>query len=166
MNKTIKALAVIVLFVLAGISCQKLLPSAPADDEILDGPVEGLTPEQRSIFIRGDIAFNDEIFTKETGLGPLFVATSCGSCHAGDGKGHPFTMLTRFGQSDTINGNQFLNQGGPKLQHSAIPGLTPNQIPTRATCPTFMPPAITGLGFLEAVTDATILALADPPDAD
>ena len=166
MNKTIKVLAVIALFVLVGLSCQKLLPSTPADDEILDGPVEGLTPEQLSIFIRGDIAFNDEIFTKETGLGPLFVATSCGSCHAGDGKGHPFTMLTRFGQSDTINGNQFLSQGGPQLQHRAIPGFAPEQIPAGATFSKFMPPANTGLGFLEAVPDATILALADPHDAD
>src|SRR5688572_12232180 len=165
MKKTIKALAVIVLFVLAGISCQKLLPSAPADDEILDGPVEGLTPEQRSIFIRGDIAFNDEIFTKETGLGPLFVATSCGSCHAGDGKGHPFTTLTRFGQVDTF-ANQFLSQGGPQLQNRAIPGFTPEQIPPGTAFSKFTPPANTGLGFLEAVSDATLLALSDPNDAN
>src|SRR5215510_9592460 len=84
------------------VSCSKLFPSAPADDEILDGPLEGLTNEQRAVFLRGDVAFNDDVFTKETGLGPLFVATSCGSCHAGDGKGHPFTTLTRFGQSDTV----------------------------------------------------------------
>src|SRR5687767_7261586 len=147
MKKTIKALAVIVLFVLAGISCQKLLPSAPADDEILDGPVEGLTPEQRSIFIRGDIAFNDEIFTKETGLGPLFVATSCGSCHAGDGKGHPFSSLTRFGQSDTIS-NQFLHLGGPQLQHRGVNGFKPETIPAGASFSSFTPPANTGLGFL------------------
>src|SRR5687767_9528620 len=166
MKKTIKALAVIVLFVLAGISCQKLLPSAPADDEILDGPVEGLTPEQRSIFIRGDIAFNDEIFTKENGLGPLFVATSCGTCHAGDGKGHPFTTLTRFGQSDTIQGNLFLHLGGPQLQDRAIPGFVPEQIPAGSTFSKFTPPANTGLGLIDAVPDAAILALADPGDAD
>lgn len=147
------------------ISCNKLLPSAPAEDEILDGPVEGLTAEQRAIFLRGDIAFNDDIFTKETGLGPLFVATSCGTCHAGDGKGHPFTTLTRFGQSDTL-GNQFLQSGGPQLQHRAVPGFTPEQIPAGATFSKFTPPANTGLGFLEAVSDATILALSDPSDTD
>jgi CxxC motif-containing protein (DUF1111 family) len=164
-NKTIKVTAAIFVFIWAGISCQKLLPAAPPDDELLDGPVEGLTPEQNAIFLKGDIAFNDDVFTPQTGLGPLFVATSCGTCHAGDGKGHPFTALTRFGQTDA-SGNQFLNQGGPQLQHRAIPGFLPEQIPAGATFSKFMPPANTGLGFLEAVTDASILALADENDAN
>src|ERR1700741_1772336 len=111
----------IISIVMTGIiACQKLLPGLPTDDSILDGPVEGLTPEQNAIFLRGDIAFNDEIFTTANGLGPGFVATSCGSCHAGDGKGHPFTTLVRFGQSDTTNGNMFLHMGGPQLQNRAI----------------------------------------------
>jgi len=132
MNNRIKVIAAIGFFVLAGIGCQKLLPGTPPHDELLDGPVEGLTGEQNETFLRGDIAFNDEVFTTQTGLGPLFVATSCGSCHAGDGKGHPFTALTRFGQTDA-SGNQFLNQGGPQLQHRAIPGFMPEQIPAGAT---------------------------------
>lgn len=164
--KKIKVIYCVFLFVLIGISCQKLLPSAPNDDEILDGPVEGLTFEQKAIFLRGDIAFNDDVFTAEKGLGPLFVATSCGSCHAGDGKGHPFTTLTRFGQSDTVNGNIFLQMRGPQLQNRAIPGFIPEQIPPGATFSKFTPPANTGLGFLEAVSDATLLALADPNDAN
>ncbi len=158
-------MAAIILFVTGALSCQKLLPSALADDELLDGPVTGLTPEQNATFIKGDLAFNDEVFTPQTGLGPLFVATSCGSCHAGDGKGHPFTTLTRFGQANA-SGNQFLNQGGPQLQHLAIPGFLPEQIPTGATFSKFMPPAVTGLGFLEAVPDASILALADENDVN
>ena len=102
MNNRLKTICIICLLILAGIGCQKLLPKLPADDSILDGPVDGLTNEQNGIFLRGDIAFNDDVFTSQTGLGPLFVATSCGSCHAGDGKGHPFTTLTRFGQIDTL----------------------------------------------------------------
>ncbi|NII26007.1 c-type cytochrome [Pseudoflavitalea sp. X16] len=145
------------------IACEKLMPKAPADDSILDGPVEGLTPEQSVQFLRGDVAFNDEVFTPETGLGPLFVATSCGTCHAGDGKGHPFTTLTRFGQTDST-GNKFLDAGGPQLQHRAIYNYQPEQIPAGATFSKFMPPANTGLGFLDAVTDADLLALADPQD--
>lgn len=156
----------VLIVVLAGIiACNKILPGAPADDEILDGPVAGLSPEQNAIFLRGDIAFNDEVFTTSTGLGPLFVATSCGSCHAGDGKGHPFSTLTRFGQT-TASGNQFLNQGGPQLQHRAIPGFQPEKIPAGATFSKFMPPANTGLGFLDAVPDATLIALADENDTN
>lgn len=156
----------VLIVVLAGIiACNKILPGAPADDVILDGPVAGLSQEQNATFLRGDIAFNDEVFTTSTGLGPLFVATSCGSCHAGDGKGHPFSTLTRFGQT-TASGNQFLNQGGPQLQHRAIPGFQPEQIPAGATFSKFMPPANTGLGFLDAVPDATLIALADENDTN
>lgn len=161
-----KTTVIFCLLILAGIGCQKFLPKTPADDSILDGPVEGLTNEQNAIFLQGDIAFNDDVFTAETGLGPLFVATSCGSCHAGDGKGHPFTTLTRFGQSDTVNGNQFLQQGGPQLQNRAIPGFMPEQMPAGTAFSKFTPPANTGLGFLEAVSDATLLALSDPNDAN
>ena len=75
------------------VACHKIFPDVPKDDETLDGPVEGLTAEQNAIFLRGDVAFNDEVFTSTTGLGPMFVATSCGTCHAGDGKGHPFKKL-------------------------------------------------------------------------
>ena len=147
------------------ISCSKILPGAPDDDSILDGPIEGLTTEQKKMFIKGDIAFNDEIFTSANGLGPIFVANSCGTCHAGDGKGHPFTTLTRFGQNDTL-GNLFLHAGGPQLQNRAISGFQPESIPAGATFSSFTPPANTGLGFLEAVPDATLLALADENDAD
>jgi CxxC motif-containing protein (DUF1111 family) len=156
----------LVALVVSAVACQKLLPLVPSDDALLDGPVEGLTPAEKIIFLRGDVAFNDDVFSRETGLGPLFVATSCGSCHAGDGKGHPFTTLTRFGQSDTLNGNQFLNRGGPQLQHKAITGFEPELIPAGSTFSRFMPPANTGLGFIDAIPDAAILALADPNDLD
>ena len=156
---------IIILSVVIMQACSKLEPAAPADDALLDGPVEGLSYDQRTRFLSGDIAFNDEVFTKEKGLGSIFVATSCGSCHAGDGKGHPFTTLTRFGQTDST-GNQFMHMGGPQLQNRALPGYTAEQIPAGATFSKFTPPANTGLGFLELVSDADIIAMADPADAN
>jgi CxxC motif-containing protein (DUF1111 family) len=162
-----KLLVFIIITVSMGIymSCSKVMPGSPDDDQVLDGPIEGLTAEQKRVFLRGDVAFNDEVFTRETGLGPLFVASSCGTCHAGDGKGHPFTTLTRFGQNDTLS-NQFLQKGGPQLQHRSVIGFTGEQIPAGATFSSFTPPANTGLGFVDAVADATLLALADENDAD
>lgn len=145
--------------------CAEFEPSAPADNELLDGPVPGLTEAENLQFIRGDVAFNDEVFTVATGLGPLFVASSCGSCHPGDGKGHPFTTLARFGQVNQT-GNQFLHMGGPQLQNRAVPGFSVEQIPAGATSSLFTPPANTGLGFVDAVSDADLLAWADPLDAD
>lgn len=146
-------------------ACKKLEPKAPANNNILDGPVDGLSPEQNERFLKGDAAFNNAVFTKETGLGPLFVSTSCGSCHAGDGKGHPFTTLTRFGQHDET-GNHYLHLGGPQLQNRALPGYEPEVIPAGTRFSKFTPPANTGLGYIDAVSDAAILALADPDDAN
>ncbi len=146
-------------------ACEEFQPKPPQAYELLDGPVSVLTEAENLQFLRGDVAFNDEVFTTANGLGPLFVATSCGSCHPGDGKGHPFTTLTRFGQTDE-NGNQYLNVGGPQLQHRAIPGFTPEAIPQNATFSRFTPPANTGLGFIDAVSDAEILSWADPDDSD
>ncbi len=150
---------------LSAVACEKLSPPAPADEDVLDGPVEGLTGIQHQLFVEGDIAFNDEIFHAGNGLGPYFVATSCGSCHAGDGKGHPFSTLTRFGQNDTT-GNKYLHLGGPQLQHRALPGFTPETLPPGATHARFMPPANTGLGFVELIPELQILERADPSDND
>lgn len=146
------------------LSCTTLLPPEPAEDETLDGLIEGLTATQTSMHLRGDEEFNF-VFTPETGLGPYFVSTSCVSCHVGDGKGHPFTGLFRFGQSDT-SGNTFLHKGGPQLQHRAIAGFTAEKIPHGASSSFFIPPAVSGLGFIDAVADEIILSMADPDDLD
>ncbi|HNE28288.1 MAG: thiol oxidoreductase [Saprospiraceae bacterium] len=147
------------------VACEKTFPPLPDDAELLDGPVEGLSEAENRRFLAGDVAFNDEVFTATTGLGPLFVSTSCGSCHAGDGKGHPMNALTRFGQWDDT-GNQYLHLGGPQLQHRALPGYSPEQLPSGAPFAKLLPPANTGLGFLELVPDADILAMSDPDDLD
>ena len=159
-----KRLLSILLILIVVVSCHKFLPKAPEEAEVLDGPIEGLTHSENQEFLAGDLAFN-EVFTVETGLGSTFVASSCISCHAGDGKGHPSTTLVRFGQSDET-GNQFLHLGGPQLQNRAIPGCTPEQIPFGATSARFTPPANTGLGFLDFVSDQDILAMSDPDDVN
>jgi len=154
-----------VLIIFAFTSCTKIMPPAPANEEVLDGSLDGLSSDETARFLNGDVAFNNEVFTPQTGLGPIFVATSCGACHAGDGKGHPFSSLTRFGQSDT-SGNQYLSKGAPQLQHRAIPGFLPESLPPSASKSILLPPANTGLGFLDAVSDADLLALSDPSDMD
>lgn len=146
-------------------SCENFEPAAPPDDSLLDGPVEGLSEAENIRFVNGDVAFNDEVFIPETGLGPLFVANSCGSCHPGDGKGHPFTTLTRFGQHDDT-GNHYEDLGGPQLQNRAIPGYQPESLPPGIKFSKLTPPANTGLGYIDAVSDEYILSWADPDDLD
>lgn len=161
-KKPISKLSILILLLTA---CSKFEPNAPLEEDILDGPLEGLTLAENKQFLAGDIAFNDEIFISTTGLGPTFVANSCVGCHAGDGKGTPFSTLTRFGQTDST-GNQFLHLGGPQLQNRALPGFTPETLPAGATSSKFTPPAVTGLGFLQYLTDASIIAMSDPDDTD
>lgn len=146
-------------------SCNRLIPDAPPEDSILDGPVSGLNAAELSRHLRGDVEFNERIFTAETGLGPLFVSNSCMGCHAADGKGHPGSVLTRFGQTDS-SGNPLLHLGAPLLQNRALPGYEPEQLPPGAVFARLLAPAITGLGYLEAVSDADILAMSDPLDKD
>ncbi len=165
MKFNILKLLFVIFAILSVVSCEKTFPYLPAENELLDGPIEGLSIEQQVQFLKGDEFFNDDIFTVDKGLGPIFNATVCASCHAGDGKGHPFVRFTRFGQPDTL-GNQFLNLGGPQLQNKAIPGFQPEQIPAGATFTNLLAPAVTGLGFLDAVSDADLIALSDPNDAN
>jgi CxxC motif-containing protein (DUF1111 family) len=145
-------------------SCSQLEPGVPSKDQLLSNPLEGLTKGQMAQRQRGDEAFA-EVFTSQTGLGPIFVANSCESCHAGDGKGVPFTTLVRFGQTDST-GNHFLNLGGPQLQNRALPGFSPEQVAAGASSAKFTPPVTAGVGFLELVSDADILAMSDPNDAN
>ncbi len=157
-------LQVLLIALLAG--CDTLLPSAPPDDELLDGPVEGLTSQQVAVFAAGDEEFN-RVFGAAEGMGPLFVAASCGSCHPGDGKGHPVFSLTRFGRMSTGGFDPMRAQGGPQLQNRAIQRYIAEVVPNGVTgMSAFTAPSVTGLGFLEAVDDTTLLNLADPDDAD
>jgi CxxC motif-containing protein (DUF1111 family) len=143
-----------------------LLPPAPAHTEVLAGPIDGLTGPQRRAHAQGDEEFARH-FTVPDGLGPLFIAQSCESCHAGDGKGHPLFDITRFGRSTSGSFDPMAAEGGPQLQNRAILGYLAEALPDGVTAiARFTAPAVTGLGLLEAVDDATILALADPDDAD
>ena len=149
------------------VSCgELLLPRAPADTLTLDGPIDGLSPSQLAIHARGDAEFGRR-FAEADGLGPLFVAHACESCHVGEGKGHPLFDITRFGRPAAGAFDPMKSEGGPQLQNRAIAGYLAERIPGGAIASArFTAPIVTGLGYLEAVDDATILAMADPNDAN
>lgn len=144
-------------FLIIGVvSCSKLTSMINPEDGLC-GPI-GLSNAQGVVFAQG----NNEFFatrTAATGLGPYFVSIGCGDCHSSDNRGHPFTILTRFGQIDST-GNKFLAEGGPQLQNANLPGFMPEQIPPGAISSKFIAPITAGVGFLEAVPDSEILAMA------
>lgn len=150
----------------AMMACRKMLPPAPEPEEVLAEPLPDLTPTQENMHLLGDAEFA-RVFGQEEGLGPIFVQASCESCHAGDGKGNPLNNLTRFGKYDD-NGlwDPMLSQGGPQLQNRCISGFYPESLPEGCGSSQFLAPSASGLGYLEAVEDAMILALADSADAN
>jgi len=155
--KTTLVIISIIICIAAFTACSKLLPSMINPENGLCGPID-LSNAQAVLFAQG----NDQFFairTAATGLGPYFVSNSCGSCHGSDNRGHPFTILTRFGQTDST-GNKFLAEGGPQLQNANLPGFLPQQIPDGATRSKFIAPITAGVGFLEAVPDSAIVAMA------
>ncbi|WP_246223499.1 hypothetical protein [Fulvivirga kasyanovii] len=68
-NIKIKYLVFVCSVSLLFYSCDEVFPEAPAENELLDGPMEGLSFSEQNRFLAGDVAFNDEIFTPESGLG-------------------------------------------------------------------------------------------------
>jgi CxxC motif-containing protein (DUF1111 family) len=137
------------------------------------GPLEGLTDTQRERFRKGRVVFN-QVFTPPTGLGPLFNNIGCANCHndpvpGGNGS---FTQVT----ASVLNPDGFCDpladRGGPVFQLLATPalkaalGIEKEPIPPEADQGQRTTPDVFGFGFLDAVPESTILALADPDDAD
>jgi len=161
---TLRRISLGCVLVLCG--CGILVPDAPAEEDVLDGTISGMTESQVRQHLAGDMEFARR-FAVVDGLGPVFVATSCEQCHAGDGKGHPVFNLTRFGRMVGPVFDPMVEFGGPQLQHRSVPGYPFETLPAEATgVSSFTAPAVTGLGFLDAVTDAALITLADPDDSD
>ncbi len=145
----------------------------PAPPELED-PIDGLTDEELERFEEGELIFEGE-FAVEQGLGPLFNANACSFCHiepATGGNGSVREIhATGIGEEGACD--PLLALGGPVFQQRVTPALKealgidaepiPDQVKTRAMRST---PDIFGFGLLDAVSDATILALADPLDRD
>ncbi|MGQ0715443.1 MAG: di-heme oxidoredictase family protein [Gemmatimonadaceae bacterium] len=115
------------------------------------------------------------MFTPEEGLGPFFNENQCSACHTVPASGgttgfERITKATRFdgpGSCDLL-----VSDGGENVRKQATPllralGVHEQTIPPRATeIGRFTPPALFGLGLIEAIPDEAILAGADPDDAD
>ena len=136
-------------------------------------PLDGLTREQRDAFKRGSEVFR-RTFTPGTGLGPLFNGVGCAGCHNDPvpGGGGSFVQLT----ATILRGDNFCDpladRGGPVFQLFVTPALKAalqidaEPIPSGADTGKRTTPDVFGFGLLDAVPEATILALADPEDAD
>ena len=146
----------------AATACDQLTTQAAPDGEVFDAPVPGLTSSEAAAFARGDAEFARR-FSPAAGLGPIFNNASCASCHSGDGRGVLDNSLQRIGSSSD---NFLLSLGGPQIQDKAIPGAEAERVPPGVAVSTRLPPPVFGVGLIEAIPEATIVARADPSDAD
>lgn len=149
------------LLLLIASGCDLLNPQAADPGDVFDGPLPGLTAEEMRAFIAGDEAFSRQ-FSPNEGLGPIFNNVSCASCHSGDGRGRPSNALVRF----SLDRDLLPELGGPQLQTRAIPGALPEVLPPGVQSSLRLPPPVFGMGLIEAIPVASILANADPDDLD
>jgi CxxC motif-containing protein (DUF1111 family) len=152
----------VIPFALLLASCGDLLTSAPDAGDVLDGPLDGLSPAERAAFIRGDEEFGRR-FAPSTGLGPIFNDAACAACHSGDGRGRPENALIRIG---TPSDGMLALMGGPQIQDRAIVGAEPEPFPVGVAISLRLPPPVFGVGLIEAIPESEILSRADPDDLD
>lgn len=144
------------------LACGDLMTEAPNDGDLLDAPIGGLTSHEAAAFLRGDAEFARP-FSAAEGLGPIFNDVSCANCHSGDGRGDPRNSLARIGEA---HDGYLAEIGGPQIQTRALPGVPPEIVPSGYPVSHRLPPPVFGVGLIEAIPDATILALVDSLDAN
>ena len=149
----------------------------------LGDPIPGLTQAELDAFERGRAVF-EKRFTPEEGLGPLYNATSCASCHSTPVPGGsaqlyrnfyiamfgvapnqlaffelPSPVVPAFGPHGIGGASAFDLEAGRFVIPNDYFG-NPVVVAQRNAIPIF------GTGLFEFVSNATILANADPFDAD
>jgi CxxC motif-containing protein (DUF1111 family) len=150
----------------------------------LGEPIEGLTDEELAAFERGRALF-EKRFKPSEGLGPLYNATSCLSCHSSPAPGGSSELYRNFyiavygtGPSSILPGlpgtpspvvpafgsgngalDPFTLEGGRIVIPETIIGF-PVSSAQRNSIPIF------GVGLFEFVDNNTIIGNSDPEDLD
>lgn len=148
-------------------------PPTPLVEAEPGAPLPGLSPSEAEAFAAGHALFNRP-FTAEEGLGPIFNQDRCSSCHdlptSGGHGAEPVTKVSRF---DPDAGCSLLeSEGGDLIQARLVPalaelGIRPERLPPESTEVTRLrPPALYGLGLVEAVPEEDVRGRADPDDTD
>jgi CxxC motif-containing protein (DUF1111 family) len=138
-------------------------------------PLAWVTPAERARFEQGAQHFDVE-FEDATGLGPLFNEASCAECHEDPARGGSGDEIEFHATTSNFDGscNELTEYGGPVYQQFSSTALRPllarlkvekeiipsfaSAVGLRTSAPLF------GLGLVDAVPDAAILAMADPFD--
>jgi CxxC motif-containing protein (DUF1111 family) len=155
-------------------------PNPEPTPQVLGGPRSGLTADELAAFERGRVQFLRR-FKPSEGLGPLYNATACVSCHSTPVPGGSSQLYRNFYVASWGVGSFVFNL--PGLPSPVVPafGGSMSQPFSLEKGRTVLPATIGGVavqsdqrngipvfgtGLFELISDATILANADPDDAD
>ncbi|MFO0631403.1 MAG: di-heme oxidoredictase family protein [Nannocystaceae bacterium] len=138
---------------LLGLACD---PSTASPEPMLvgpdpsDAPIAELDAAWRERFTAGDAAFEAN-YRVSQGLGPVYIRTSCASCHKDDAKGPGFVNKMAPAQPDAM-----LPWGDTVRPYTAAGATTPIEAEQGAIVSTRVGPAVFARGYLEAVADTEI----------
>lgn len=171
----------LVAALVAASACDRDAPTAPQSDAAFAGavdlfpgalgrPLGLLSFDQRRLFQRGRAVFAT-VFTPATGLGPLFNANSCATCHTAPVPGGVGPQIETHESAFVGNVCSDLEDiGGQVIQDSATPALQafgftkePDLIEATGTGHRSTG-NLMGFGLLEAIPDAEVMSRADPDD--
>ncbi|MBK7857471.1 MAG: hypothetical protein IPJ65_02375 [Archangiaceae bacterium] len=133
--------------------------------DIPDQPLRGLDAAQKATFQKGDELF-DLTLRDGDGLGPLYTAAACGACHdqaaRGPGLVQKFSAVMADGVTPSPDQSRF---GYGHTEHplttagATTPILAPMNAPDVLVSRRVGPPVM-GRGYLEAISDQTLIELA------
>jgi CxxC motif-containing protein (DUF1111 family) len=160
------------------------------DEDVFSQPLESLGEIEHEEFLRGRALFRRAF--DPTTLGPIFNAASCSQCHARDGRAHPSTPGLLYKVDDAVYGAQFQTnaisgvepEGEVQRSYDTAIGDYRDGSTFSLRVPTYellnlnygpihnpsigprLAMQIAGLGLLEAIPEADILANEDSNDSD
>ena len=143
------------------------LPDIPGVGS-LGGPDRELDRLETISWKRGKLVFN-HFFSANEGLGPLFNGDSCRGCHLAPvmgGAGGLDVDVVRFAKREE-NGDIVQLDSGPAVSRLAVHGTARDELnPEANIIETRQTPSLLGLGLIDRLPEAVLLANADPEDAD
>ena len=143
------------------------LPGIPGVGS-LGGPDRELDRLETISWKRGKRVFN-HFFSANEGLGPLFNGDSCRGCHLAPvmgGAGGLDVDVVRFAKREE-NGDIVQLDSGPAVSRLAVHGTARDELnPEANIIETRQTPSLLGLGLVDRLPEAALLANADPEDAN
>lgn len=138
------------------------MPDAPGSIiHASDVPIDGLSQDDIAKFNDGDALF-DLPFRQADGLGPLYIRTACGSCHAEGSRGPGLVQKMAIVEADGVTpapDQSALTYGHTIREGLIAPATTAIDAPPARTdvkVTIRVGPPVLGRGYMEAVDDAEL----------